>query len=243
MRYRTTPELKALRAAARTRDLVPGATVVAVAWNSLEAVCVLVEMVRRYSPITTKIIIVDNASTDSTVRWLADHAPEVLTIERESNDGHGLAMDVGWLHSSTTHTVALDVDDFPIREDWLSTVLDPLDAGSALAGGQAGTANDYIHASFLAMRTERFVQKRHTFQGSLAWDTAELLSIRERRTHVIPVSERRGPGPVGTIYGNVVYHNFYTTRFYEGATTLDEGIHALDAQTAWAEALDRFVER
>ena len=57
------------------------------------------------------------------------------------------------------------------------------------------------------------------------------------------MTSQRGPGDVGTVFGDLVYHNFYATRF--GATserTLDEVVGVEEPELAWEEALRRYVQ-
>ena len=56
-----------------------------------------------------------------------------------------------------------------------------------------------------------------------------------------PVRVTAGPGDVGTVFGGLVYHNFYSTRF--DATpdgVLDAVVGRNDPKTAWDEALAKY---
>ena len=54
-------------------------------------------------------------------------------------------------------------------------------------------------------------------------------------------TSQRGPGDVGTVFGAVVYHNFYSTRFEKTtAAVLDQHVTQTDAATAWGEAIARY---
>jgi len=101
------------------------------------------------------------------------------------------------------------------------------------------------------MRTARFVEQGHSFRSDYrprqagrdaSGDVGEIMSAREApHLHFVEVTSQRGPGDVGTVFGDVVYHNFYATRFRAtGAATLDEHVSAEDAERAWEEALRRY---
>jgi len=218
-------------------ETVPGVTIATVSRNSLEPLQVLVEMVRRHAPREVRISVADNGSTDGTASWLAAEPMVDDFVLFADNIGHGPAMDALWLRSNTTHTVALDVDAFPISDDWLSAVIEPLEDHADVAG--AALFRSYVHPCYLAMRTDRWRARRHTFCGSFSWDTGELMSLREPRRHLIAPTWTRGPGVVGSLFGDVVYHNFYATRF--GAAESLDGIAKDDATAAWAEAVARWV--
>lgn len=244
--------IPALRARARRRldRLEPGAaTVVTVNWNSWEHLRVLIDVVERRSPPGTRIVVVDNRSRDESRARLAEH-PGVRTVKLPGNFGHELALDIGVLLCETEFVLTLDVDAFPLGEDWLPRLLAPLESGAEVSGARLNRG--YVHPCCLAMRTARFVEQRHTFRSDYkpraegrdaSGDVGESISTREApKLHFLEVTEQRGPGDVGTVFGDLVYHNFYATRF--NATeeqTLDGVVGAGDPAKAWDEALERYV--
>lgn len=226
-----------------------GVTVVTVNWNSWTHLEVLIEMVRRRSPPGTKILVVDNGSCDESRRRLAA-LPDVRTLMLPANIGHDLALDLGVLACQTEYAVTLDVDAFPLHERWLAQLLAPLDAGAQVSGARLN--REYVHPCCWAMRTERFVSEGHSFRSryqaraprrDASGDVGEEISGREApNLHFLAVSSQLGPGDVGTVFGELVYHNFYATRFR--ATTeqvLDNAVVAADAERAWEQALERYV--
>lgn len=241
-----------LRARARRRlgRLRPGAaTVVTVNWNSWPYLEVLIDVVRRRSPEGTRIIVVDNGSGDQTRERLAER-DDVTTLALPVNVGHELAMDIGVLLCETEFVVALDVDAFPLHERWLDELLAPLSEGAMVSGARLNRR--YVHPCCWAMRTARFVERGHSFRShyrprsdgrDASGDVGEEISDREApNVHFIEISSQRGPGDIGTVFGGLVYHNFYATRF--GATsarTLDGVVAVDDPGQAWEDALRRYV--
>ncbi len=242
----------ALRTRARRRldRLQPGAaTVVTVNWNSWSHLEVLIDVVRRRSPAGTRIIAVDNGSIDgSRQRISADR--EVDSLLLPSNVGHELAMDLGVLLAETEYVVALDVDAFPLHDDWLQRLLAPLSEGAQVSGARLNRS--YVHPCCWAMRKARFVERGHSFRAhyvprsegrDASGDVGEEISAAEAPdVHFFEVTRQRGPGDVGTVFGDLVYHNFYATRFNATSDqTLDGVVAADDSADAWDEALQRYV--
>lgn len=248
---RAVVPLRRARRARQLDDLVPDAvTVVTVSWNTLRHLRVLHTMVRRHSPPGTRLVVVDNASTDGSREWIRAH-PDVTGRLLRYNLHHGPAADLGALEARTEFLVLLDVDAFPLSDAWLPTVLDPLRAGCTVAGGYIH--REYVHPSYLAMRTRDFVTRRHSFSMVGRWrkgvkgggegfrDAGEDISLREREqfgpatTHFVPVSETRGPGLLGTVFGDVVYHNFFATGYGAARDRTEQ------TSAAWDEAVARYV--
>jgi glycosyltransferase involved in cell wall biosynthesis len=243
-----------LRARARRGigSLRPGAaTIVTVNWNSWEHCAVLIDLVQRRSPAGTEIVVVDNASEDDSRKQLRAHE-DVRHLLLPVNMGHDLAMDIGVLLCGTEYVVALDVDAFPLHDGWLEELLRPLDEGAQVSGARLN--REYVHPCCWAMKTARFVQREHSFRSryrpreegrDASGDVGEEISAAEApNVHFFEVTSQRGPGDVGTVFGDLVYHNFYATRFKateEG--TLDGVVAVDDPARAWEEALARYAGR
>jgi len=237
------------RARRRLDRLEPGATVVTVNWNSWPHCQVLIDVVRRRSPAGTRIIVVDNGSSDGSREQLAARA-DVRAVRLPLNVGHELALDIGVLLCESEHVVVFDVDAFPLHDDWLEELLAPLAEGAQVAGARLNRS--YVHPCCWAMRTARFVSMGHSFRShyqprsgerDASGDSGEEISLREApAVRFFEVTSQRGPGDVGTVFGNLVYHNFYATRFNATSEqTLDDVVAADDPARAWEEALERYV--
>lgn len=244
------PALRA-RAQRRLDRLTPGAaTVVTVNWNSWPQLAVLLDVVRRRSPAATRIIAVDNGSADESRARLSERA-DVESLRLPVNVGHELALDLGVLRCQTEFVVALDVDAFPLHEDWLERLLAPLSAGKTVSGARLN--REYVHPCCWAMRTARFVAAGHSFRAhyqarqgdrDASGDVGEEISAREApNLSFFEVTSQRGPGDVGTVFGDLVYHNFYATRFNATSERTLDGVVAVDDPSrAWEEALRLYVQ-
>jgi glycosyltransferase involved in cell wall biosynthesis len=242
----------ALRARARRRlgKLRPGAaTIVTVNWNSWPHLEVLIDVVRRRSPAGTEIIAVDNGSADESRQRLGEQSG-AKGLLLPANVGHELAMDLGVLLAETEFVVALDVDAFPLHDDWLERLLAPLSEGAQVSGARLNRS--YVHPCCWAMSKARFVERKHSFRAhyqpreegrDASGDVGEEISVAEApNVHFFEVTSQRGPGDVGTVFGDLVYHNFYATRFNATSDqTLDQVVGVDDPRRAWEEALDRYV--
>jgi glycosyltransferase involved in cell wall biosynthesis len=249
--------LRVLRGAAAARlrfpgalGIAPGVTVVIVNWNGSALLPDVLAAIERYSSDRPHVIVVDNASSDGSRGWLRSQRHRLRPVLLPRNIYHGAGMDLGFLLSRTEHVVALDVDAFPIRDDWLEVLQAPLRDGATVSGARA--LRDYAHPCCLMMRLERFVARRHTFQphvgewrperlGVEEWDTGESISRREGDDHLalLPRTHSRGPGHLGSVFGDVVFHNGASVRLLAGDRV--EGIEMADVQAAWAEAVARYV--
>jgi glycosyltransferase involved in cell wall biosynthesis len=243
--------LPLLRLHARRREgrlVRGGVTVVTVNWNSWDHLAVLIEVVRRRSPSGTRILVVDNGSRDgSRPRLAADRSVDSILLP--ANLGHDLALDLGVLACCTEFAVTLDVDAFPLHDRWLQVLLAPLDRGAQISGARLN--RQYVHPCCLALRTMRFVSKGHSFrqhyqpeEGREPYgEVGEEMSAREApNLHFFDPTSQRGPADVGTVFGDLVYHNFYATRFRASpGPVLDHVVGAHDSHRAWQEAIERYV--
>jgi len=165
------------------------------------------------------------------------------------NIGHGLGLDVAMLHVETETVVVLDVDAFPISGAWLDAVVAPLAEGASVAG--AHFHRSFIHPCFLAMGRREFLDLGVSFAPvgvapkfgevpkKVFMDVGELLSHNvslARGTHAlhkIPLTSSRGPGMAGSVFGDVVYHNFYSM---QGAPDLMAA-----SEQMWQEAVAEYL--
>ena len=236
--------------AARRRAVRVGVTVVTVNYNSLPQLRVLLEAVDRYTNRHVDIVVVDNGSTDGSREFLRAH-PTVRALLLPVNIGHGPALDLAMFAATTTIVVAFDVDAFPISSDWLPSVVERLENGSAIVGAHLHRA--YVHPCFLGMRRSDFTHYRLSFvpvghpslsprrPAPLFLDVGEALSHALSQVYgsfavdkIAPTSIR-GPGMIGTVFGELVYHNLYTTHGVGDAHT--------EGAAAWQEAVERYLGR
>ena len=139
MRSRWRRAIKPRRLWLMVRCLGPlhaGVTIVIVNWDSLSYLRTTLAAVHHFSPPTTRILVVDNGSTDGSVEWLREH--DVRTVALDANWGHEAGLDLGWLRARTRTVVALDVDAFPISHQWVPQLTEPLASGATVVGARGG---------------------------------------------------------------------------------------------------------
>jgi glycosyltransferase involved in cell wall biosynthesis len=205
----------------------PGVTVVTVNWNSLPFLRVMLDATRAMSPPETKILVVDNASSDGSVEYLRSRS-DVRVMRLPINVGHGVALDLAMSMVDTEYVAVLDVDAFPISDRWLSTSLTAMEHGAQVAG--ARMHRNFVHPCFLVTRTSVVHRYGLTFRpvGSLSrstsraplfFDVGEALSQRVilrfgggRALHFFEITSLRGPDNAGAVFGDLVYHNQFATQ-------------------------------
>ena len=238
----------AYRTVAARKPVRDGVAIVTVNYNSLPKLKVLLAALERHTTEPIDIIVIDNASKDGSREFLRAE-PNVRRILLPVNIGHGCAADIGFLAASTSIVVLFDIDAFPIAPDWLRAVTDPLEHGAAIAGAHLHRA--YIHPCFLALRRSDFLRYRLSFApvgrcpsaevpaSGLYLDAGEAashvlsLAYGTKAIHKIPPTSTRGPGVIGTVFGDVVYHNFYSTH--------GRGEFGQAGREAWDAAVREYV--
>jgi hypothetical protein len=235
--------------------LKPGVTIAIVNWNSMDLLKDVLRAIDRFGPPArgkVEVLIVDNGSTDGSRAFLrqerARHRLRCVLLPR--NVFHGPAMDLAFLLATTEFVVALDVDAFPIADDWLDRLITPLQTGRFVSGAEA--LRGYIHPCCLAMRTAYFARRRHTFTpkvgtwnpdrlGRDEWDTGESITRREGLDRAAPIARTsvRGPRQLGSVFGEFVYHNGASTRMRSDVTV--DGLTSQDVEGAWSEAVALYL--
>lgn len=239
----------------RLRDTVDAdrVTVVIANWNTEAYLRVALRALQMFTSPEVRVVVVDNASSDASSALL-DSLHDVTVVRLERNIGHGLALDTGIQAAGTEYVLVLDVDAFPIDPNWVDAVIDPLRQGCTLAGG---VSSGYVHPSYMAIRRSYFLSNRYSFAASYnrrlrliarrrfgEWDAGQLISILDSgERHLLAPSEIHGPGMLGTVFGGMVYHHFYSTRLY--ARHQDDmirvGLTPEISDRVWEESVQRFL--
>lgn len=231
----------------RVPFLSDGTTVVIVNWNTLPMLREVIDRVKLLGEPKTRILIVDNGSTDGSREWLrTQHDLQRLLLP--VNVGHALGLDFAMCRVRTKVALTLDSDAFPLRKGWMLPALDPVREGRAVLAGLRSSRN-FVHPVYLAMNTAAFLRRRLSFQlhylptafaeekrwGENAWDTGELMTQRLRPSEVSFVE--RGPnlasGLPGMTVADVVYHHGGVTRLSGGFGPIEEIVI-----TDWRAALE-----
>lgn len=222
-------------------------SVVIVSYNTLSALKSVVEVTRRLSPTDTEIVVVDNGSSDGSKEWLAGQPYGIIPILLRTNLGHGRGLDIGIYRSTGSIFVTLDSDAFPVRADWIQTLVAKLNEGFVAVGWRG--ARDRLHPALAAMRRADFFKLNLSFAGFQlepsdnnfefgvnCWDTGELISeaIGKKNLYLFDFLETEFGGQ---LVPKLAYHHC-------GLTTLSTDPNDARAGTghdqSWTTAIEYF---
>jgi N-acetylglucosaminyl-diphospho-decaprenol L-rhamnosyltransferase len=110
-------------------DPAAAVTVVVVTWDSVNLLpsCLASLRGQEWHGRRPHLVVVDNASTDGTGDWLADHAIDVEVMTAPRNLGFAGGANLGIGASSTPYVAVLN-DDATVDSGWLAALADDLDA-------------------------------------------------------------------------------------------------------------------
>jgi glycosyltransferase involved in cell wall biosynthesis len=246
--------VKVLRLGALVRLRVgrirPGTTVVVVNWNTGPLLETVLPLLIASVPPATRLLVVDNGSTDGSLSILRRFQPRVKKLRLPGNAGHAIALDIAALVCGTTTLVTVDSDAFPTRSDWLDRLLAGFEKEGTVACGLRASRG-FVHPVLMAVDVPVFVREKLSFQvhqirptteaddlkwGSERWDTAEQLSVRVGMARLGFLDARPSPDPElpGMMVDDIVYHHGGMSRVANGQ--LDPG-----AIAGFEDARDRLV--
>jgi glycosyltransferase involved in cell wall biosynthesis len=134
--------------------------VIVPAYNEAASIGVTLESLAAQTDTDFTLVVVDNASTDDTVRVVRDfEAPFPVEVVREQERGAGTAADTGFRHAIAHGAVLLARTDADCRPapDWVATARAYLTSGTDLACGRSVPRRDE-HPSFA---------ERHVFPAAV----------------------------------------------------------------------------
>ena len=104
----------------------PRVSVVIPNWNGLKQLPECLQTLFAQSFQDFEVVLVDNASADSSVAWVRRHHPQVRIIERSDNGGFAKAVNAGIVASHSEFVVLLN-NDTAVDPDWLASLVIALD--------------------------------------------------------------------------------------------------------------------
>jgi glycosyltransferase involved in cell wall biosynthesis/SAM-dependent methyltransferase len=210
-----------------SEDRVPQFSILMVVHNALDMVRISTLRTLRHSAAhPARLMVVDNGSTDGSGEWLSMLAKrgDIDLLRGDFNIGHGPALEWARRSVRSPYLVTLDSDAFPVSEQWLPELQSRINGRVKVAG--ILHHRGYIHPSCLMTAAETLDEWKLTFlnekSGPARLDVGERISLDvKRRGHEISglarTAERcRGsvsePVYLGSVYEDLVYHHWYTTR-------------------------------
>lgn len=110
----------------------PEATLFVVNWNGRERLARYLPSLLALDYPVVRVVVIDNASTDDSVAWLAREMPGVVVLPLSENLGYGPALNIGW-QQATTPLVGFLNNDVELRPDWLRAAAAALATDERLA--------------------------------------------------------------------------------------------------------------
>jgi hypothetical protein len=118
--------------------------------------------------------------------------------------------------------------------------------------------NGYIHPSYCGISRNHFLRRGYTFDAAYTrryrrhpagaprhWDAGQLIDSLDEGPHLrIEPSETHGPKVLGTVFGGLVYHHFFSTRLDTAADEPDilrSGVTPELSRRVWEDAVARHV--
>ncbi|MDP2989468.1 MAG: glycosyltransferase family 2 protein [Kiritimatiellota bacterium] len=111
-------------------------TVIIPVWNGAAWLAACLDALAAQSFRDFTVIVVDNGSTDNSRALVARHAPQAALIAWERNRGFAAAVNAGIRASRTEYVALLNMDTSP-RPDWLTNLVQAMNASAPDVGGLA----------------------------------------------------------------------------------------------------------
>jgi hypothetical protein len=99
------------------------ATILIVNWNGRQYLGRCLAAVFNQRLHETRVVVVDNGSTDGSCEWLAEHYPQVEVIRLPNNAGFAAANNVGITATASRYVVTLN-NDTQVGPRWLAALID-----------------------------------------------------------------------------------------------------------------------
>jgi hypothetical protein len=229
------------------RAVVPGTTIIVVNFNTLDLLKVTVPIIRRFTPPSVDLMIVDNGSDDGSAAWLQKQR-DLRPVLLRTNLGHGRALDIGISRATTSRVLLLDSDAFPIVDGWVSEVEKMMETAGLSAVGMLGR-RDRLHPAFALIDRQCYLDSRLSMAvhdrplrpgetselGVNSWDCAELfsLSLDSSKRRLLDVAQTPYGGEL--IAGLVYHHGAFTTAAMEQSPGVGT------RQEAWLAAISSLL--
>ena len=138
----------------------PRATLIIVAYGRHALAAALLDSIAEHTPEPHEIVVVDNASPDSTAALLQKHPSQPRVIEAPRNLGYGGGVNLGVREATAEVTVIMN-SDLQVTSNWLPPLLTAIETraatiaaplyldtnGNVIESGACITADGHIHNS------------------------------------------------------------------------------------------------
>jgi glycosyltransferase involved in cell wall biosynthesis len=226
----------------------PAVHILMVVHNTVEMVKIsTLKTLQHIAEQDARLVVIDNASTDGAQDWLEMLARrgEILLLRSQSNLGHGPALELARTELArcallAPYLVTLDSDAFPLSDGWLVHLRQRLQDPVKVAGIRHH--RNYIHPSCLMVASQTLGDFGVTFlnekDSPSRLDVAERISaeVLRRGAQIVGLERVRSfcrgsasePVYLGSVYEEMVYHHWYTTRAQNSKTVDDVPADAIE---------------
>ncbi|GAB5558063.1 MAG: glycosyltransferase family 2 protein [Schleiferiaceae bacterium] len=104
-------------------------------WNGVALLERFIPKVLSTCPDWAEVVVIDNASTDDSVQWLQQNAPQVKVIQNSKNTGYAGGYNNGLSSLETEYWVLLN-SDVEVSEGWLEPILEAFESNPSMAACQ-----------------------------------------------------------------------------------------------------------
>ena len=108
------------------------ATIILLSYNSHEDLAECIPSLMGQTYLNNEIIVVDNASTDSSVEFIKTNYPDIKLIETGENLGYPSGNNVGFEHAEGEYIAVLNPDTI-VDTKWLAELIKPLEHDPQIA--------------------------------------------------------------------------------------------------------------
>lgn len=174
--------------------------VVILNWNGVDWLKKFLPNVVKYSSSeTTRVVVVDNASTDNSVAYVQEHFPNIQLVVNDSNGGYAKGYNDGLKKVEADYFVLLN-SDVEVSENWLQPLMQLMDANEKIAACQpkilsynephkfeyAGAAGGFIDKfgyAFCRGRLFDYIEDEHqqyNQSSEIFWATGACMLVRSK---------------------------------------------------------------
>lgn len=208
-------------------------TLISVNYNTREWAELFIKSVRKFTQLDYEIVIVDNASKDDSVEWLAEQK-DIVFKPLYSNIGHGRGLDFAMQFARGQYCFAFDIDTHVQREGWEADLISlyKSDYRIRLVAAKGGEPDDNppkpIHPCWMLFETKFFRDNNLSFVPRDGYDVGRKIyyDIIDKGYQVLRIESRYEPdgqkfypGSFGTEYyigGQAsLYHEWYSARMWK----------------------------
>ncbi len=111
-------------------------------WNNVDVISECLNSISSTDFSNLEIIIVDNASTDNSVKWIKYNYPSVTLIENDKNYGYAGGCNIGADHANGEYLIFLNNDTIQ-EKNWVSSLVNTMTSNSRIAALQPKVLNYY----------------------------------------------------------------------------------------------------